>query len=78
MTLAELTEDLPPRGQMLKDVPDNELTEDLCHIIFYSHIDDNDWAYYLEQIRPGEHMVSPKYGNLVTRDTQGRLHFPIC
>jgi hypothetical protein len=64
-------------AQFLKDVPENELTESLCHIIFYSHISDEDWEYYMENIRPGEHMESPKYGILITRDMYGTLHFPI-
>jgi hypothetical protein len=65
----------PP--SMLSSVPDNEITESMCRILFYPHIDDDTWEDYMDELDCGGTITSAKYGITVYRDMQGNLHFPL-
>ncbi len=64
------------RHVMLIDVPEDEITEGMCRSMYYSHLDDDDWQDYLEQIVPGGAAVSAQYGITIIRKEDGTLKFP--
>lgn len=63
--------------RFLREVPEDELTESLCRIIFYPHVDDDTWEDYIRMLGPGDYIQSEKYGIRVTRDEAGVLHYPL-
>ena len=71
------TEYAAPYVPKLKDVPDNELTESMCRILFHPNMDDELWEDYMSQIEPGGCAVSGTYGITVMRDLDGKLRFPL-
>ena len=60
---------------LLSSVPDNEITESLCRLIFYPHIDDDTWEDFMEMVDLGGEVVSERYGRTVYRDQDGGYHF---